>query len=245
MRHYLVLVAFIVAVLAAGPAHAFSVDNGSFEQSVANNWVTSIPDYTLDPTLVFASQFRAGNFNSYEGFTATHGAAFAAVTHNGGGNQALVSSAFTLDDAAFHQLTFEYVYLTQNAPKDTTHKDPFTVTLLESGTNAVLETWTVSDVDDPALAAGAVNTFPFQDQPGMTDVYDTDWNQFRLELEDYLGKTVYLQFRINDSAQGGGVSGFFLDQLVQAPEPGTFILFGAGLLGLTVYGRRKLRRKKA
>ena len=107
MQRYLSTVALVAAILVATPAFATKLTNPSFEKNVANNWVTSIPDYTLNPTLVFPSQFRAGNFFSYESFSATGGNAFAAITHSGGGDQKLVTSAFTLDDAEFNggQLT--------------------------------------------------------------------------------------------------------------------------------------------
>jgi PEP-CTERM motif len=237
-----ILLAIVVAALLASPAFATKIDNYSFEKNVSSQgWVQSIPDWTLLPPLLSGTQGRVGLFFNYDGYTATRGNTFAVLTHRYGGDQAIYSSAFVLDDPYKTELVFDYVYVTLNGPTST-HADPFTVTI--SDLSGTLISTTVSDNTDPLLSAGSISTPPFNPGGTLTTTYDTGWQTFTVDVEDYIGTTVFVEFRVADTAQGGGGAGVFLDNVHFVPEPGTFLLFGLGALGLTLFGRRKLRRKK-
>jgi len=229
-------------MLMASSSLAVTVPNGSFEDGADDKWVTTISDWTLiPPVTVPPSNYRSGLFFDFDGYTAPHQDAFAILTHHRGGGQSIFSDVVLLGHLDL-VLDFEYLYATQNAPGDTTHIDPFTVTVW-SGTTA-LDTVTVSDVDDSNLAEGTLSSTPFQPNGTLLKTYDTGWQTFSVDLSDYIGQSVFFEFRINDSAVRGGNAGFFLDNVTVTPEPGTFLLFGIGALGLTLYSRRKLRRKK-
>jgi hypothetical protein len=245
MNRSTVLLTVLCVMLLAGTTLANSISNGSFEDDGLNNgWVTSVSDWTLVPPVgAPPTEYRAGLFYNFDGFTATAGNEFAILTHRGKSSlpQTMVSFPIVLGPLD-HYLEFDYVYVTKNVPGDTTHIDPFTVTMW-SGTQK-LETWTISDVDDPDLALGSISSVPFGPSGSLPGTYDTGWQTFNVNIQEYMGSTVDFEFRIADSAQQGGGSGFFLDRVTVAPEPGTFLLFGVGALGLMLYGRRKVRRKK-
>ena len=103
-------------------------------------------------------------------------------------------------------------------------------------------TWTVSDVDDSNLAAGSVGNSPWS--PSAT-TYDTgEWQTFSIDTSSLTGLTGVVTFSAVDSATGGQVSGFILDDVTHVPEPGTFLLFGLGFVGMALYGRRKMKKQK-
>ncbi len=229
-------------LLLASSALAVAIPNHSFEDGANDSWVTSVSNWTLLPPVTFPpTAYRAGLFFDFDGYKATQANAFAVLTHRNSGGQSLISSSMTLG-AEDDILRFDYLYVSKNQPGDATHIDPFTVTLYE-GTTA-LQTWTVSDTDDTDLGLGTISSTPFGGTGSWANTYDTGWQTFTVSILDYVGRTVYLDFRINDSAQQGGGTGFFLDRVAITPEPGTFLLFGIGAIGLTLYSRRKMRRKK-
>lgn len=229
--------------LLAFSAQAAAIPNGSFEDtSLGTGWVTEVADWTMDPTIPRRSTNRVGVFGSFgdpsDLVLPTHGDYFLVMTHKLGGDQATISSTFTLDVVAQEKLSFDYLYVTATPPGDATHVDPFTVTI--SDTTGVLESYTVSDTNDSDLALGTINQQPFNVVP----TYDTGWQTFSVNVTSLLNSTVFVTFEVEDSAQGG-FAGVFLDNVNLIPEPGTLFLLGAGFLGLGVYGRRKLKRKKA
>lgn len=229
--------AFLAAIAVVGlavPALGAQIQNSSFEDtSNGTAWIASLPDWTSIPATTGAQQ-RVGLFFSVNGYAATDAKAFAAITNNGGGSQTIQSSSFTIHNL---MLTFDYIYASKNAPGSVTHVDPFTVTLLTTSGN---QTFTVADTNTTGLTNGTVGFSPY----GGGTTYDTGWRTFTIDTSTLIGQNAQIQFTINDSAAGGGVSGAFLDNVSQVPEPGTFLLFGAGFLGLTLYGRRKLRAKR-
>ena len=48
----------------------------------------------------------------------------------------------------------------------------------------------------------------------------------------------------NDVPLGGDPNGAAFIVEYAVPEPGTYLLFGVGIISLTLYGRRRARRKK-
>lgn len=64
--------------------------------------------------------------------------------------------------------------------------------------------------------------------------YTSSWSDFAIDLNDYKGQTFTYAFAMtcaNDVLYG--------ESRVPAPEPGTFILLGLGLLGVFSYARKK------
>lgn len=216
-----------VLVAAALPALAAPISNPSFE-STANgtSWIASLPGWTSDPSTTAGAQ-RVGLFFILGNYTATDGSAFAAITNNGTGSQAIQSSTFTIRN---QRIEFDYVYATKNDPSGTTHLDPFTVSLITTGGG----TETVYDLTGD-LTNGQIGTSPFNG--GTT--FDSGWQTFSIDTSALIGQTAQIEFRIGDTTEGGGVSGVLLDNVAQIPEPGTFLLFGAGMLGLTAWARRR------
>jgi hypothetical protein len=225
------LLAVLVVVIAlATPAWAGFWANGSFEDtSSGTGWTSSIPGWTLTPAGSVASQ-RSGVFSSFGSYSPTDGNYFAVLTNNGGGAQILQSSSFTIGSSS---INVDYAFITQNTPPDNVNKDPFTVSLVTSGGSTI----TVTDATDTGLTSMTINVGPFT---GTS--YGTQWRTFTADVSAFIGQTAFLQAKIDDSvANVGGTSGILLDRVV--PEPSTLILFGAGLLGLGFYARRRMRRK--
>ncbi len=243
MSRSTVLVSVLCVLLLAGSAWAVKVPNSSFEDDGSKNtWVTSMTDWTLIPPVTAPpTTYRAGLFYNFDGFTATNQNEFAIITHRNQGTQSLTSQSIVLGHLE-QFIEFDYVYVSKNAPGDATHIDPFTVIMWSGATQ--LASWTVSDTNDSNLALGTISSVPFAPSGSMQNTYDTGWQTFTVDIEQYVGNTVTLEFRLTDSAQQGGGTGFFLDRIRVAPEPGTFLLFGVGAFGLMLYGRRKIRRRK-
>ncbi len=223
-------------------AQATEIPNGNFsDTSEGTNWTSSIADWTLDPSVTVSSE-RAGLFFAIDGFSnrdldPDDRTAFALIDNSGGGDQTLRSSTFRISN---FRIVFVYAYLTNNEPGDTTNTDPFTVTLVDTTNASGTVTKTVSDVDDSHLAKSTMSYGPF----AGIQTYDTDWRTFTIDTSSLIGDYGYLEFTIADSdEESGDASGFILDNVTQVPEPATLFLFGLGGLGLTLYGRRKLRKK--
>jgi hypothetical protein len=234
----------LLVLASASAAVAANIPNSSFEDSPAGTWTTTIASWTLVPPVsVPPSNYRAGVFFSFDGYTATDKTAFSIITHRNQGSQGLISSDIVL--ASYDKtLEFDYLYVTKNAPGSTIHVDPFTVHLFDAGTDTELASWTVSDTNDSNLALGVISSVPWAGSGSNQNTYDTDWQTFTVSIQDYVSNTVYLEFRQVDSAQQGGGTGFFLDRVSITPEPGTFLLFGVGAIGLMLFGKRRMRRGK-
>ena len=189
------------------------------------------------PATTTASQ-NAGIFFVVNGYSASDGSSFAILTNNGDVTQTIASSTFFVSN---ERVDFDWIYVTENAPKDATHKDPFTVTLTTTGPLGPTSTsWTVSNVDDTNLASGTIGLAPWNN----TTTYDTGgWQTFAIDTTSLQGQTATITFTVNDSATGGATSGIFLDHVTHIQEPSTFVLFGVGFVGIALYGRRKLRKK--
>jgi len=248
---YRLLAAFaaVLIVLSASTASAALIADGSFEdRSGGTGWVSSIAGWSTGTTPTTGAAQRLGLFFRFDGFTARHKKVFAALTNAGGGPQTLQNSVpFTIENL---QLQVAYVYATKNAPGSTTHVDPFTVTLISTDPNTMVTTsttYTAADTNTKGLGIGNVGGSPFN--IGNLS-YDTgSWKFFNIDVTNLKGHTGTLVFQIGDSVTGtsglsdGGTSGVFIDRVAQVPEPGTFALFGLGLVGLGLYGRRKWKRR--
>ena len=233
MTRVLLSCALVLALVA--PVYADRlIPDGSFEDSTGGVlWVSSVAGWTAAPSAT-AGMERLGLFFVFDGLTATQGSSFAALTNYGGGGQTLTSSTFTIDRT---DLRFQYVYASQN-PGDALNPDPFTVTLIAGGTPYVYE---ITDSSDADLELGDIGPSPFNPVGGT---WDTDWRMFSIDTESLIGQSATIMFSLADTGSGGGVSGIFLDNVYQIPEPGTLVLFGAGFLGLAIFGRRKFGKKK-
>jgi hypothetical protein len=230
--------ALVLVIALSAPAFASQIKNGSFEDTTGGTgWVSSITSWTLAPTATVAGQ-TAGIWFKVNGFNPVDGSTYSALTNNGGVNQAMASSTFTIER---ERIDFSWIYATKNAPADATHKDPFTVTLATTGNlGPTSASWTVSDVDDSGLGLGTVGTAPW----GGGNTYDTQtWQTFSIDTTNLQGQTATLTFTINDSAAGGGVSGVFIDDVAHLPEPSTMVLFGVGFVGLALFGRKRFGKK--
>lgn len=230
--------AIVLVIALSTPAVASQIKNGSFEDTTGGTgWVSSIQNWTMSPTTTTASQ-NAGIWFKVNGFNPADGSTYNALTNNGGVNQTMASSTFTIER---ERIDFSWIYVTKNAPADATHKDPFTVTLATTGNLGTTSTsWTVSDVDDSDLGLGSVGTAPW----GGGNTYDTQkWQTFTIDTTNLQGQTATLTFTVNDSAAAGGVTGVFIDDVAHIPEPSTFVLFGIGFMGLALYGRKKFGKK--
>lgn len=245
MGRSVILLSMVCVMAMASASLATSIPNNSFEDSATGTWTTSIPGWTLIPAVTAPpTSYRAGLFFNYDGYTATDQNAFAIITHRNQGTQTLQSADIFVTDVGNVFLQFDYQYVTKNPPESTTQIDPFTVHLMDAGTDTELDSWTVSDTDDPDLALGVISSVPWAPSGSLQNTYETGWQTFTVDINDYVSNTVYLEFRQVDSAAQGGGTGFFLDNVSITPEPGTFLLFGVGALGLMLYGRRKVRLKK-
>ena len=230
MNRVIPAVVVLAICLIVTPAFGDVFPNPSFDDTTnGTGWISSIPDWTATPATTGTAQ-RQGVFSSFSGYTPTDGQYMAVLTNNGGGAQRLAnSSTFTIST---DRIEFDYVYMTDNSPTDTLNLDPFTVSLVTSGGS----TYTVADAS--SSTGTSTGTAPF-----ATTINDTGWLKYTIDSSSFIGQTGYLEFRIDDSASlSGGVSGVLIDNVV--PEPATLFLFGAGFIGLTLYGRRKLKRKK-
>ena len=171
------LLAVVVVLALATPVMAEQIQNGSFEDSSGGTaWVTSIADWTLAPSTTVAGQ-TAGSFFGMGGYSPTDGSKFGVFSNNGGVSQTVSTASFKITNA---RVDFDWIYITENALGDTTHKDPFTVTLTTTDSMGAVSstTWTVSDVDDSNLAAGSVGNSPWS--PSAT-TYDTgEWQTFSI-----------------------------------------------------------------
>jgi hypothetical protein len=225
-------------LLLSGAANAAEIANGSFEDATTSAWVTQISDWDLDPTVPTTSVLRAGVFTSFDGFTATHGSYFAILTNRLSADQAAISSTVTLNNPIQDAISFDYVYATSWS-SDVGQIDPFTVTVTDL-TNNTSQTYTIADTASEDLSAGSLSTIPFE---GYSPYYDTGWQTYTIDIADLLGSTIQIEFQIEDAL--GGMSAIFLDEVQLVPEPATLFLFGAGFLGIGLYGRRKLRARKA
>jgi len=227
-----ILVVLLIFALVT-PVVAEQVQNGSFEDSSGGTgYVASISKWTL-PSGTSATAQRAGIFFNLSGITPTNGSKFGVFTNNGGTTMT-VAQSFTISN---ERIDFDWIYATNNAPGDATHKDPFTVTLQTSSGTTV---YTVSNVDDSNLASGLIGTAPW----GGGTTYDTQkWQTYSIDTTSLQGQTVLLTFSVVDSAAGGSVTGIFLDDVTHIPEPSTFLLFGLGFVGMALYGRSRGRRK--
>jgi len=234
--------AVLLVLALVTPAAAEQIKNGSFEDSTGGTgYVTSIAQWTLPSGTTVASQ-RAGIFFNVSGWLPTDGSKFGVFTNNSTGTtMTFAQSSFTITN---ERIDFDWLYATNNAPGDVTHKDPFTVTLqaTDSLGNVTTSVFTVSDVDDSALKAGVVGANPWT---GAATTYDTQkWQTYSIDTTSLQGQTGVLTFSVVDSATGGAVSGVFIDDVTHIPEPGTFLLFGLGFVGMAIYGRRRMKTRK-
>ena len=221
--------AFVAVILLVTPAFATDIANGSFEDtSNGTGWVSAIPSWTTSPIPSVAST-RLGLFFSVDGYSPTEGSLFAGITNNGA-SQTLRTSTFVIDQK---RIIFQYIYATTDTGNAT---DPFTVTLMTTSGNTV---YTLADGTDADLASSSIAVGPFLNQTA----YDTGWRTFSVVTTSLLGQTAQLEFTV--ASTGSGVSGAFLDDVTNVPEPSTILLFGLGALGLTAYGRRRRRAKRA
>jgi hypothetical protein len=239
------LTVFLLTVVLCLPAVAKLIPDGSFEDRTSGTgWTSGISGWSVSPSTA-SSDMGVGLFFSVNGFTAQDGQVFAGLTNTtvgSGSGRALISSSFDINN---ERLRFQYVYVTKNQPGDTTHKDPFTVTLITQDSDqqpVAVYTYSVSDVDDSDLGIGTVGASPWG---GSGYTYDTGWRAFNIDTTALKGTTATLIFQVDDTASGGGVTGVFLDGVEQIPEPSTFALFGLGILGLGLYSRRRRAQKKS
>jgi len=233
------LLAVVLVLAFVTPVFGEAIQNGSFEDSSGGTgWVTSIAKWTLTPSTTVAGQ-NAGIFFKVNGFSPADGQKYAGLTNNGAVTQTMAATTFTITN---ERIDFDWIYVTNNALGDVTHKDPFTVTLAttDSQGNVTTTVWTVSNVDDSGLKTGTVGAAPW----GGGTTYDTQaWQTFTIDTTNLQGQTALLTFAVVDSATGGSVTGVFLDDVTHIPEPSTFLLFGLGFVGMALYGRRKMKKK--
>jgi len=141
-------------------------------------------------------------------------------------------------------IEFSYVFLTQE-PLDG-QADVFQVSLIRASDEAILydefiATALDSDlIDSPAISDVAA----FVEEDGRNNRQSDGWQHWKYDMSALAGETVRLVFTVSDVGDDVYNSGVLLENVLQTPEPATFVFFGLGALGLGYAVRRRRRMAK-
>jgi hypothetical protein len=220
---------FLTTSLAAIPAHAAVLTNGSFE-SGTSGWTVS----GGSGLFTTVSQLSGGSSN----VNPVAGAAFAVVSNNGVASAA-VSQTFDITAAG---LFLSYRFLTDEYNTGAGYNDFATITLTVAGNPTTLATIARNGLQaggEGSLLAGA--SFIDNTESGF-DIGQSAWQNLAVDVSSYLGQSATLTFQVNNVGGSDldiGVSQLAFDRVIVAvPEPGSSVILVTAM-GLMAARRRR------
>ncbi len=141
-------------------------------------------------------------------------------------------------------IEFSYVFLTQE-PTDGMG-DVFQVSLIRASDEAILyDEFIATALDSDLIMSPAISgVAPFDESGGNTNRQSDGWQHWKYDMSALSGETVRIVFTVSDVGDDVYNSGVLLENVLQTPEPATFVFFGLGALGLGYVVRRRRLTKK-